>query len=216
MHDTKFDFLLFFQALHPYHYRRVQALEENDPPQRMLFARWFLQQYRADHSFVERILYTDEASFTREGIFNFHNNHFYAVENPHVFREIHFQRKIRVNVWGGVIGNNIIGPIFLPQKLTGQVYLRTIVNNVPNLLNQIGLDIGDIWFQQDGAPPHWSISVRRRLDVLFPNHWIGRNGPIGMPPRSPDLTVMDFFLWGWLKNHVYRVEINDENHLRDC
>ena len=50
-------------------------------------------------------------------------------------------------------------------------------------------------FQQDGAPPHWTLEVRRTLDKIFPSRWIGRGGPIAWPPRSPDMTPMDFFLY---------------------
>lgn len=32
---------------------------------------------------------------------------------------------------------------------------------------------------------------------------ISRGGNINWPPRSPDLTPMDFFLWGYLKSKVY-------------
>lgn len=31
-------------------------------------------------------------------------------------------------------------------------------------------------------------------------------GPTAWPPRSPDLTSMDFFLWGFVKSDVYKVE----------
>jgi hypothetical protein len=41
--------------------------------------------------------------------------------------------------------------------------------------------------------------------------WIGRRGLIAWPPRSPDLTPLDLFLWGYGKNIVYQVKIN---HLR--
>nr|CAI5833004.1 unnamed protein product [Callosobruchus analis] len=36
--------------------------------------------------------------------------------------------------------------------------------------------------------------------------WIGRRGPIEFPPRSPDLTPLDFFLWGTVKDEVYKQE----------
>jgi hypothetical protein len=60
-----------------------------------------------------------------------------------------------------------------------------------------------ILFQQDGAPPHFVNIVRDFLDVTFPNQWIGRRGLVEWPPRSPDLTPLDFFLWGDLKSVVY-------------
>jgi hypothetical protein len=45
--------------------------------------------------------------------------------------------------------------------------------------------------------------------------WIGRGGPIAWPPRSPDLTPLDIFLWGYVKNTVYQVKINDQ-HMKAC
>lgn len=61
-----------------------------------------------------------------------------------------------------------------------------------------------MYFQQDGAPPHYSLLVRYILDTIFPNRWIGRKGPLKWAPRSPDLTPLDFFLWGYLKDKVFR------------
>ena len=46
--------------------------------------------------------------------------------------------------------------------------------------------------------------VRSWLDRKFPDRWIGRRGPIEWPARSPDLSPPDFFLWGYLKNIVYK------------
>ena len=59
-------------------------------------------------------------------------------------------------------------------------------------------------FMQDGAPPYWTFDVRQWLHNHFPNRWIGRDGPIAWPPRSPDLTPADFFLWPYLKEKVRR------------
>ncbi|KAJ4433406.1 hypothetical protein ANN_15665 [Periplaneta americana] len=38
---------------------------------------------------------------------------------------------------------------------------------------------------------------------VFPGRRIGRTGPIRWPPRSPDLTPLDFFFWGFIKDRVY-------------
>src|SRR5580765_6641648 len=61
----------------------------------------------------------------------------------------------------------------------------------------------DMYFQQDGAPPHYSRLVTEHLNLTFPGRWIGRGGPINWPARSPDLTPLDFYLWGHLKEKVY-------------
>ena len=62
----------------------------------------------------------------------------------------------------------------------------------------------EFYFQQDGAPSHYHRDVRAYLDHKLPGHWIGRRGPIEFPPRSPDLTPLDFYLWETLQNVVYR------------
>ena len=65
------------------------------------------------------------------------------------------------------------------------------------------LDINDMWFQQDGATSH---TARVTIDLLkgkFGERLISRNGPVEWPPRSCDLTPLDFFLWGHIKSLVY-------------
>jgi hypothetical protein len=41
---------------------------------------------------------------------------------------------------------------------------------------------------------------------LFGDHIISRNANIAWPPRSPDLSVCDYFLWGHLKSVVYQTK----------
>ncbi|PSN38338.1 hypothetical protein C0J52_12684 [Blattella germanica] len=66
----------------------------------------------------------------------------------------------------------------------------------------------EIFYQHDGAPSHYHLAVRAFLDDAhyhlairaFPDdnlqgRRIGRRGPIEFPPRSPNLTPMDFYLW---------------------
>jgi hypothetical protein len=51
---------------------------------------------------------------------------------------------------------------------------------------------------------------------LDSNRWIGRGGPINWPARSLDLTPMDFFFWGHLKQYVYQAEeIQNEEELHN-
>jgi len=71
-----------------------------------------------------------------------------------------------------------------------------------------------IIFQQDGAPPHWGSHVRRFLEATFPNRWIGRDGPTPWPPRSPYITPLDFFLWGYVKDNVFSTPVPDITNLK--
>ena len=46
--------------------------------------------------------------------------------------------------------------------------------------------------------------------------WIGRRGTIEWPARSPDLTPLDFFLWGYLKNKVYSKKFHSLDELKSA
>ena len=41
------------------------------------------------------------------------------------------------------------------------------------------------------------------LKTTFDERVISRNGPVNWPPRSFDLTPLDYFLWGYVKSLVY-------------
>ena len=71
-----------------------------------------------------------------------------------------------------------------------------------------------IIFQQDGAPPHYSREVRALLDEKLPDSWIGRGGPTNWPPRLPDLTLLEFFLWGYVKDRVFRTRVTSITNLK--
>ena len=72
--------------------------------------------------------------------------------------------------------------------------------------SQIQHDNDDFFFQQDGAPPHDAVTVRKFLDEQLPNRWIGRRGPVEWPPRSPDLTPMDLYFWSIVKDKVFSLK----------
>ena len=39
--------------------------------------------------------------------------------------------------------------------------------------------------------------------TAFPNHVISHFGDVPWPPRLPDLSMCNFYLWGYLKSRVY-------------
>jgi hypothetical protein len=59
------------------------------------------------------------------------------------------------------------------------------------------------------------LKPKQVLDRRYPDSWIGRGGPINWPARSPDLTPLDYFLWGYMKNYVYREPVNSLEQLDD-
>jgi hypothetical protein len=48
----------------------------------------------------------------------------------------------------------------------------------------------------------------------FPGRWVGRDGPIPWPPPSPDITPLDFSLWGHVKDIVYKIPVNSLDELK--
>ena len=71
-----------------------------------------------------------------------------------------------------------------------------------------------IIFQQVGAPPHWVSYVCRFLDATFPSRWIGRDCLTPWLPRSPDITPLDLFLWGYVKDKVFSTPVPDITNLK--
>lgn len=202
--------------LYPYHVQRVQALMPQDHPQRVQFCEWLLQQNDRDENFTKSVLVTDEATFTRNGIHNFRNTHVWDIENPHAVRRTNFQERFSLNVWAGIVNGMLIGPFILPDRMNGLDYLHFLQNNLPELLEDVPLEIRQsMWFLHDGAPPHFRREVRDYLNNEFPNRWIGRNGPISWPPRSPDCNPCDFYLWGYMKSLVFKTEVNTVEELRE-
>ncbi|KYQ46932.1 hypothetical protein ALC60_14021 [Trachymyrmex zeteki] len=52
--------------------------------------------------------------------------------------------------------------------------------------------------------PYFGINTRQELKRMFPNKWIdGRGGPVLFPARSPDLTCLNYYLWGRVKELAY-------------
>jgi len=52
------------------------------------------------------------------------------------------------------------------------------------------------------------------LDATFPNRWIVKDGPTPWPSRSPDITPLDFFLWGYVKDKVFSTPVPDTTNLK--
>lgn len=202
------------QGLHPYHLQRVQALKQEDLPRRVRFCEWLLERNDQDPQFVENLLSTDEATFTRDGVFNSRNTHIWCDENPHAIHEGRFQERFSVNVWAGMVGNYLVGPYVLPPRLTGDAYLNFLRTDFENFLDDVPLATRrNMWYLHDGAPAHHTRDVREWLNEAFPRKWIGRNGPVSWPPRSPDLNSCDFFLWGHMKQLVYATPVNSVEEL---
>ncbi|XP_074039498.1 uncharacterized protein [Leptinotarsa decemlineata] len=66
------------QLLHPFHIQKVHAMTPQDSPARLEYANWFMDRQREDMPFINRVLFTDEAGFSRDGVINSHNLHIWT------------------------------------------------------------------------------------------------------------------------------------------
>lgn len=66
------------------------------------------------------------------------------------------------------------------------------------------LDLVDMWFQHDGATFHTTRETMNQLGDEFGEQLISRFGAVNWPPRSCDLTPLDYFLWCLLNASLMR------------
>ena len=76
------------------------------------------------------------------------------------------------------------------------------------------LFLWDGHFQQGGATAHTANESVTIVRNMFPGHLISRFGDVPWPPRPPDLSTCDFFLWGYLKSRVYTDKPRTMNDLK--
>lgn len=84
-----------------------------------------------------------------------------------------------------------VEPFFFECHVTSEIYLKMLEDNIITQLQEHSAFQTTIW-HQDGAPRRYGKIVR----------WIGRRGTIEWSPRSSNLTLCDFSLWGIIKDRL--------------
>lgn len=188
-----------------------QQLDEEDYDRRVEMADVLLPILQLPAN-KKLIYFSDEATFYVSGRVHKQNCRIWGYEKPTEVLEEPLHSP-KVNVWCAMSEHEIIGPYFFEESTVyGENYLAMLKDFLFPLLQQKRIT-KKIIFQQDGAPPHYAAEVRTWLNKKFPGKWIGRRGAIEWAPRSPDLTPLDFFLWGYLKQKVYKTPVKDLNQL---
>ncbi|GFY00640.1 transposable element Tc3 transposase [Trichonephila clavipes] len=194
------------------------AIHQNDHQARPRFVEWAQNEIAVVPYFHKRILFSDEAHFWLNGYVNKQNCRIWSEANPQVYVETPLHPE-KLTVWCALWTGRIIGPYFFKNDkghnvtVNGDRYRAMITNFfIPELNNH---DVQELWFQQDGATCH---TARATIDLLkdtFSDRLISRFGPVNWPPRSCDLTPLDYFLWGYVKSLVYADKPQTLDHLED-
>lgn len=203
--------------IRPYKPHYNHTLEEGDDGKRLDFCLWIGSKILGgNRGFHKLIMFSDESTFSTNGTVASQHVRYWSDVNP-IFRIPTGRQYLKkVNVWCAVSYYGIIGPYFFENACNRHSYLNMLNTFFSDHLEQLPLDYRrNMYFQQDGCPAHFAREVKEWLDLKFGQKWIGRNGPVLWPPRSPDLTLADMYLWGRLKQLTYANPLpNDENILK--
>ncbi|CAK9801230.1 Transposable element Tc3 transposase [Anthophora plagiata] len=201
-----------------YRIQLTQELKEMDHLQRRNFASWIIEQRATDPLFSTNILFSGEARFTMDGVVSKENCVIWGNENPRVIREKSLCTE-NVAVWCAFWANGIIGPFFFEDNAGNTVTTRA--EHYQSMLSDFlwpelnCIDVSDVYFQQDDVTCDTTRENVQLLRSKFGQRVISCNADINWPPRSCDLTPLDFFLWGYLKSRVYSVKPETRNDLKD-
>ena len=196
-------------------------LNDADCLTRMEFCTRFLNLIDHDANIIGNLWMSDEAHFYLEGFVNKQNMRIWGTKIPREnFRQKPFH-PVYVTVWAAISKLGIIGPYFFEDAHGSHIsvmaaryhhMLQTFF--YPTLPNFPGVQMQNQWFQQDGSTSHTALLPRNWLLEKFPGRLISKFSPFNWPARSPDLSVLDFYLWGALKDCVFSIPVETTQQLK--
>jgi len=140
---------------------------------------------------------------------------FWSKENPNFTQELEHNPP-HVMIRADITSDDLIGPYFFDGPVNAASYSAMLEMWLSPQLRERGL-LNDVWLQHDGAPAHFTLSVRDVLNGV-PGRWIGHGSPTSpapfpWPPHSPELTTPDNSLWGIIKGRVAVRHYNNNEDL---
>ncbi|GFX95860.1 transposable element Tc3 transposase [Trichonephila clavipes] len=183
-----------------------------------IYVEWAQNEIAVVPDFHKQILFSDEVHFWLNGYVNKQNCRNWSEANPQVYVETPLHPE-KLTLWCALWGGGIIGPYFFKNDeghnvtVNGDRYRAMITNFFIRELNNH--DVQELWFQQDGATCHAARATINLLKDTFGDRLISRFGPVNWPPRSCDLTPLDYFPWGYVKSLVYADKPQTLDHLED-
>ena len=151
------------------------------------------------------------------GTLSTHNSRCWGSSRPTEVQEQSLHSK-RCTAWCAPSAHGIIGPFWFEDEEGGTLTVTQV--NYRNILDKFCAALGqyrqDAWLQQDGAPPHTARLTMAYLQDRFGDRLISKGAEFQWAPHSQDLSVLDFFLWGYAKYEVYKENPQDIPQLKDA
>ena len=184
----------------PYKMKVMQELKDSDFQKRLDFANDFTENFLDE---LDYVIWSDEAYFYLDGSVHTQNAYIWSSDNPHEFvtKPLHSEK---ICVWFAFSAKIVVPPVVIEKgTLDGDGYLDILQNHLVPYLKSHRLCSKSI-YRHDGAPPHVKGNVQQFLKNTFgEERLISRFNLHAWPPRSPDLSPVDFWFWGNLKRLVY-------------
>jgi hypothetical protein len=112
--------ILLVQSLYPYHIQWVQALTPLDDRARVVFCQWLLPKCIVNTQIMSCLLMMlDSQGMTLwASIIPLS----WVDDDPHTSMVSKHQRRFSISVRVGILNNQLLGPVVLPNRLSGAVY----------------------------------------------------------------------------------------------
>jgi len=199
--------------LYAYRITTEPKLTDDQKKRRVSFAYWVRKELRKkDHG---KILFSDEKYFSIEGIFNRQNDRIYAVNRLEADKQGGTRQESkypkRIMIWLGACQNGLTAPIiFKPgETLSHKNYIEVVLPHAKSEGERLLGD--DFIFQQDNATPHTHKESLEWCEENFTQFF----GKYRWPPNSPDLNVLDYYVWDAIGNHMQWNKVENYDSLID-
>lgn len=203
----------------PYKIQTLQFITDIGISQKWDFANEILGLINTGILEPKKIWFSDEAHFWLSGQVNQQNYRFWGSSNPE-FVNVRPFRPQKVTVWAVLCGLDVFRPIFFASIVKADAYEEVLGKSFYPQIRVLGMNTGGYWFIQDGAPLHQTGKVFDTINNVFGAQVIdyqyqnNHPGTLHWPSYSPDIILCNFYLWGHMKDIVYKKKPIDLNSLK--
>ena len=121
---------------YPYRPKLQHILLDGDAKQCYSWCNFVMNQMQVQQTFLPHVVWTEEAYFSQNGMYNSQHTHYWALENSILFTYVHHQVWFGTNIWWAIYNNKLICPIFYDGILTGAWYLQLLQNVMLNFFGE--------------------------------------------------------------------------------
>ena len=186
---------------------------------RVEMCQWFESKIEENPDFFQNVWFSDKAHFSLSGHVNSKNFVLWGSQAPD---EVLQRRRhsLKCTAWVGILKHGIIGPFWFDNDVgetmtvNKERYIVVLNKFWRTLCARRGVNREEQWFQQDSAILHTANITMKWLDRRFAGRLISRPRISEWSQPSPDLNPPDFYLWGFLKNHVYQNNLQTTAELK--